>query len=93
MARGPLHVRRRPRKGPKGQIGAGLARPCPTGTTTLIPPTLDISATGEELTLDGVRMVFQVTPGTEAPAEMNFFFPDHRRCARRRTPLTPCTTS
>ena len=34
--------------------------------------------TGQEESLDGVRIVFQMTPGTEAPAEMNFHFPDHR---------------
>jgi len=28
------------------------------------------------MTVDGVRMVFQNTPGTEAPAEMNTWFPD-----------------
>ena len=28
--------------------------------------------------IDGVRIEFQLTPGTEAPAEMNFLFPDHR---------------
>ena len=36
-----------------------------------------ITATGTELVVDGVRIVFQLTPGTEAPAEMNFHFPDH----------------
>ncbi|TQJ52163.1 alkyl sulfatase dimerization domain-containing protein [Phycicoccus sp. SLBN-51] len=65
-------------KGPRGQIGAGLGQTTSTGEATLIPPTIDITHTGQELTLDGVRMVFQVTPGTEAPAEMNFYFPDHR---------------
>jgi alkyl sulfatase BDS1-like metallo-beta-lactamase superfamily hydrolase len=30
----------------------------------------------EELNVDGVRMVFQNTPGTEAPAEMKTWFPD-----------------
>ena len=35
-----------------------------------------ISKDIEELTVDGVRMVFQNTPGTEAPAEMNTWFPD-----------------
>ena len=65
-------------KGPTGQIGAGLGQTLPTGETTLIPPTVDVTSTGQELTVDGVRMVFQVTPGTEAPAEMNFYFPDHR---------------
>ena len=62
-------------KGPAGQIGAGLGQTVPTGNATLIPPTMDITHTGQELTIDGVRIVFQMTPGTEAPAEMNFYFP------------------
>jgi alkyl sulfatase BDS1-like metallo-beta-lactamase superfamily hydrolase len=65
-------------KGPAGQIGAGLGQTTSTGETTLIVPTVDITTTGQELTIDGVRIVFQVTPGTEAPAEMNFYFPDFR---------------
>ena len=65
-------------KGPSGQIGAGLGQTVPTGVPTLIPPNLDITFSGQELTIDGVRIVFQVTPGTEAPSEMNFFFPDFR---------------
>ncbi|MEJ2865385.1 alkyl/aryl-sulfatase [Actinomycetospora flava] len=64
--------------GPAGQMGAGLGMTTSTGTVTLIPPTTDITHTGQEETLDGVRIVFQVTPGTEAPAEMNFHFPDRR---------------
>ena len=63
-------------KGPAGQIGAGLGQTTSIGEVTLIPPTVDITDTGQELTIDGVRVVFQVTPGTEAPAEMNFYFPD-----------------
>ena len=78
-------------KGPDGQIGCGLGQTTSTGEPTLIPPTIDITHTGQELTIDGVRIVFQMTPGTEAPAEMNFYFP--ARCARRRTPRTRCTTS
>ncbi|MEU1983177.1 alkyl sulfatase dimerization domain-containing protein [Nocardia sp. NPDC019395] len=65
-------------KAPDGQIGAGLGMTTSTGTITLIPPTVDITHTGQEEEIDGVRMVFQLTPGTEAPAEMNFLFPDHR---------------
>ena len=42
------------------------------------PPTVDITHTGQEETVNGVRIVFQITPGTEAPSEMNFLFPDHR---------------
>ncbi|MDG9683751.1 alkyl sulfatase dimerization domain-containing protein [Streptomyces sp. DH18] len=65
-------------KGPAGQIGAGLGMTTSTGTITLVPPTLDITRTGQEETVDGVRIVFQMTPDTEAPSEMNFFFPDRR---------------
>ncbi|WP_280235071.1 alkyl/aryl-sulfatase [Nocardia cyriacigeorgica] len=65
-------------RGPKGQISAGLGQTTSTGTVTLINPTIDITATGQEETIDGVRMVFQMTPGTEAPAELNLYFPDRR---------------
>jgi alkyl sulfatase BDS1-like metallo-beta-lactamase superfamily hydrolase len=66
------------RRGPDGQIGSGLGQTTSLGTMTLIPPNLDVTTTGQEETVDGVRMVFQLTPGTEAPAEMNFHFPEHR---------------
>ncbi|WP_217245660.1 alkyl/aryl-sulfatase [Streptomyces sp. AC602_WCS936] len=65
-------------KAPDGQISAGLGMTTSTGTITLIPPTVDITRTGQEETVDGVRVVFQMTPGTEAPSEMNFLFPDRR---------------
>jgi alkyl sulfatase BDS1-like metallo-beta-lactamase superfamily hydrolase len=59
-----------------GQVNAGLGQTNSTGTISLIPPTREVARTGEEVTVDGVRMVFQITPGTEAPAEMNTYFPD-----------------
>jgi len=65
-------------KSPTGQVSTGLGVATSAGTVGLIPPTIDISRTGQEETVDGVRIVFQITPGTEAPAEMNFLFPDHR---------------
>ncbi len=65
-------------KSSTGQVGAGLGQTTSLGTVTLIPPTVEITHTGQEETVDGIRMVFQMTPGTEAPAEMNFLFPDHR---------------
>ncbi|MFD6175626.1 MULTISPECIES: alkyl/aryl-sulfatase [unclassified Isoptericola] len=65
-------------RGPQGQVGAGLGQTTSTGTVTLIAPTLDITTTGQEETVDGVRMVFQMAPGTEAPAEMLIWFPDHK---------------
>ncbi|MGD9527084.1 alkyl/aryl-sulfatase [Pseudonocardia sp.] len=63
---------------PTGTLGVGLGSGTSTGTAGLLAPTLDITRTGQEETLDGVRIVFQLTPGTEAPAEMNFHFPDFR---------------
>jgi alkyl sulfatase BDS1-like metallo-beta-lactamase superfamily hydrolase len=65
-------------RSPRGGLGAGLGQTTSTGTVSLIAPTVDITATGQELTVDGVRMVFQLAPGTEAPAEMHFHFPDRR---------------
>lgn len=63
-------------RGPRGQVGAGLGQTTSTGEPTLIPPTLDVTATGQVETVDGVTMEFQLAPGTEAPAEMHFLFPD-----------------
>ncbi|KAJ5811970.1 beta-lactamase domain-containing protein [Penicillium riverlandense] len=60
-----------------GQIGCGLGMAVSNGITSLIPPNVTIYETGETRTIDGVRIEFQMVPGTEAPAEMNFFFPDH----------------
>lgn len=60
----------------KGQVSGGLGMTTSTGTTGLIPPTDIIYKTGEVRTIDGVEMVFQFTPGTEAPTEMNTWFPD-----------------
>ncbi|MGE5407561.1 MAG: alkyl/aryl-sulfatase [Syntrophothermus sp.] len=65
-------------KGPAGQVGTGLGQTTSLGTLTLIPPTVDVVRTGQEETVDGIRMEFQLTPGTEAPAEMNFLFPERR---------------
>lgn len=76
-------------RGPAGQIGAGLGQTTSTGTMSLIAPTVDITHTGQRLTIDGVDIEFQMTPGTEAPAEMNFFFPQHRAlCAAENTSHT-----
>jgi len=65
-------------KGPAGQIGCGLGMTTSTGSIGLIPPTIDVTHTGQAETVDGVRMEFQLTPGTECPAEMNFLFPDRK---------------
>ena len=64
--------------GPRGHVDAGLGKATPAGAQGLIAPTESIDESISELTIDGVRIEFQLTPGTEAPAEMNFYFSDYR---------------
>lgn len=64
--------------GPAGQGGAGIGAGLPRGTMSLIAPTHSVTYTGETLTIDGVEIEFQLTPDTEAPAEMNFYLPQLR---------------
>jgi linear primary-alkylsulfatase len=63
-------------RGAHAQVGGGLGQTTSTGTVSLIQPTDYIGTTGHEQVVDGVRIVFQMAPGTEAPAEMHFYFPD-----------------
>ena len=65
-------------RSPTGQVSTGLGISTSAGSVGLIAPTVDVTRTGQVETVDGVRIVFQITPGTEAPAEMNFWFPDRR---------------
>ena len=65
-------------RGPQGQVGCGLGQVGSSGEVALIVPTLDIRETGEKHTVDGVEIEFQMAPGTEAPAEMHFYFPRFR---------------
>ncbi|MFM8907368.1 MAG: MBL fold metallo-hydrolase, partial [Actinomycetota bacterium] len=52
--------------GPTGHVDCGLGTAVPTSPPTLLAPTIDITRTGEELVVDGIRIVFQLTPETEA---------------------------
>ncbi|MGR2769169.1 alkyl/aryl-sulfatase [Photobacterium ganghwense] len=61
-----------------GGVNGGLGQTTSTGLATLIKPTDTITKTGDERTIDGIKMVFQYTPGTEAPTEMNTWFPDKK---------------
>lgn len=65
-------------RGPRGHVDAGLGKTVSMGQVSLVPPTESISRTGTKLVIDGVEIVFQVTPDTEAPAEMNFYFPQFK---------------
>lgn len=67
--------------GPLGQLSAGLGLTTSSGETTLIFPTHLITKTGEEMTIDGVKFVFLMAPGSEAPAEMLFFLPEFKALA------------
>ena len=61
--------------GVTGKLAMGIAIGQSTGTVSFIAPTHEITQTGETLTVDGVELEFQLTPGTEAPAEMNTWLP------------------
>ena len=62
----------------EGEMTSGLG-PCPSlGSISLIAPTDLITHTGQQITVGDTTMVFQLTPGTEAPAEMNFYLPSMR---------------
>ncbi len=63
-------------RGPRGQVDAGLGKGVARGTPGLIAPTRLIAKPVEEHRIGGVRIVFQLAPETEAPAEMHMFYPD-----------------
>ncbi len=63
-------------RSPFGHVDQSIGKNTAAGNLGLIPPTVIIEKDIEEMTVDGVKMVFQNTPGTEAPAEMNTYFPD-----------------
>lgn len=61
-----------------GQLGVGIGMGQSAGTVSYLNPTFEITETGETYTIDGVEMEFQMTPGTEAPAEMNTWLPQKK---------------
>ncbi|MFV1960686.1 MAG: alkyl/aryl-sulfatase [Acidimicrobiia bacterium] len=61
---------------PHGHVDQAIGKSVAAGVMSLIAPTLVITDEIEEHVIDGVRMIFHSTPGTEAPAEMNTYFPD-----------------
>lgn len=63
--------------GEKGRLGIGIGLGQSLGSTGLLAPTYDV-VKDETLKIDGVEVQFQLTPGTEAPAEMNAYFPDYK---------------
>jgi alkyl sulfatase BDS1-like metallo-beta-lactamase superfamily hydrolase len=65
-------------RSPFGHVDQSIGKNTAAGNTGLIQPTRYIQKDFEELTIDGVKMEFQNTPGTEAPAEMNTYFPQFK---------------
>jgi alkyl sulfatase BDS1-like metallo-beta-lactamase superfamily hydrolase len=63
---------------PHGYVGQGLGQGVSAGAMGLITPTHLVEEPIEEMTVDGVLMIHQNTPNTEAPTEMNTYFPDHK---------------
>ena len=62
----------------KGSVGTGLGMTLSTGAPGLIPPTVIVKKTGEEMTIDGVRIQFQMAQDTEAPSEMMMYLPEKK---------------
>ena len=63
---------------PHGYVGQGLGQNTSNGSVGLIPPTRIVEDDIEEMVVDGVLMIHQNTPDTEAPSEMNTYFPEHK---------------
>jgi len=71
--------------GPRGYVGVGQGQGISLDTHNLVPPTREIQRTGERVTIDGLDIIFQLTPGAEAPAEMNFYIPKYKALCMAET--------
>lgn len=65
-------------RGPRGAVDVGICNTLSRGSASLIAPTRLIKEPIETHTIDGVEIVFQLTPQTEAPAEMHMYYPAFR---------------
>ncbi len=72
-------------RGPKGHAGMGMGTAIAAGTQGFIAPTMEIEKTGQSVTIDGVELVFQMTPGAEAPTEFNLWIPSLRALCTAET--------
>jgi len=61
-----------------GTVAMGIGMGQSTGMVTYISPTCEVKETGTKMVIDGVELEFQITPGTEAPAEMNTWIPEKK---------------
>ncbi len=65
-------------KGEKGSLAVGIGLGASSGTGSYLSPTFEVKEDVFEMTVDGVEMIFQLTPGTESPAEMNTYLPKQK---------------
>jgi len=61
-----------------GKVAMGIGMGQSTGTVSFLAPSYEITRTGERINIDGIEFEFQLTPGTEAPAEMNTWLPQFK---------------
>lgn len=64
--------------GVTGKLAQGIGMGQSTGSVSFLTPSYEIKETGEKINIDGIELEFQLTPGTEAPAEMNTWFPQFK---------------
>lgn len=64
--------------GPKGIIDSGIGKSLSSGTVSFLPPTDEVTQTGQKMILDGVEFIFEMSPETEAPTEMEFYLPQFK---------------
>jgi alkyl sulfatase BDS1-like metallo-beta-lactamase superfamily hydrolase len=64
--------------GPRGHVDTGLGKALALGSITLIAPTATIDRTMDRRVIDGIEIVFQLVPGSEAPSEMLMHLPQLR---------------
>lgn len=65
-------------KGPQGSLSVGIGLGVSQDGVGYINPTFEVTEAVFETAIDGVRAIFQLTPDTESPAEMNTYFPDQK---------------
>ena len=80
VAPGHLSVRPVAAARRKGQVDAGLGKSISFGTVSLIPPTMLIEKTVETHSIDGVDIVFELTPGRRSAVRDDHVLPAVRRC-------------
>ena len=64
--------------GEQGRLSVGIGLTAVQNGVGYIAPSYEVAEPVFETTIDGVRAIFQQTPGTESPAEMNTYFPDSK---------------